>query len=164
MRESCKNDRERKRGSIMLQEDRLSQIKEFIKAGRICDLATLLPSIYGDFDEMQEGYRWNPVEECSLITGSPGAWEENWYVIAQNALGDPFFVDVSTAECPVFTAMHGAGCWEPIKLADSLAEFIEIFKKISELDWTKPESLMILDTLVDTENEFWMEFRESMEE
>lgn len=148
----------------MLQDEKFKFIKEFIEARMICDETPMLPSIYGDFETMQEGYRFNPVEGCSLITGSPGAWEEGWYVIGQNALGDPFFVDISSEGCPVFTAMHGAGSWRPIRLADSLAKFIDLFKKISELDWTNPESLTILDTLVDTENEFWMEFRESMEE
>ncbi|WP_261791375.1 hypothetical protein [Fusobacterium necrophorum] len=72
-----------------------SVIENFIKM-KIHTKIPLLPCIYEDFEKMQIGYRWNPVQQCTLITNNIGSWQENWYIIAQNELGDPFFVDFTT--------------------------------------------------------------------
>lgn len=77
-------------------------IEKFIEA-KICTQVPLLPCIYGDFEKMQMGYRWNPVQNRTLITKHNGSWQESWYVIAQNELGDPFFVDFHIENYPVYS-------------------------------------------------------------
>lgn len=44
----------------------------------------------------------------SLITNESGSWQCNWFVIGfhENA-GDPFFIDTSSKELPVYTSMNG---------------------------------------------------------
>jgi hypothetical protein len=45
-------------------------------------------------------------------------------------LGDPYFLDVSKldaeGDCPVYTAMSGAGKWEPRLCGSSFAQFLRI--------------------------------------
>ncbi|WP_158881792.1 SMI1/KNR4 family protein [Rhodanobacter sp. L36] len=54
----------------------------------------------------------------------PG-WQKSWLVIAhETACGDPIFLDQSKIDHPVFTAMHGAGSWEPSLVASSWAQFL----------------------------------------
>lgn len=59
------------------------------------------------------------------LTGSnPGDWLKSWTVIGcEDACGDPIFVDVAQVGFPVYTAIHGEGAWEPIRIAASLQEF-----------------------------------------
>ncbi len=47
----------------------------FIKS-RICTQIPLLPCIYGDFEKMQVGYRWDTVQQKTLITNNTGSWRE----------------------------------------------------------------------------------------
>ena len=60
---------------------------------------------------------------------APHGWRRSWVVIAVDA-GDPYFLDVTKAnergECPVYTAMHGTGTWQPILAASSLEQFLRI--------------------------------------
>jgi hypothetical protein len=58
-------------------------------------------------------------------------WRKSWVVIAQSTLlGDPYFLDVSKldaeGDCAVFTAMSGAGKWEPVLCGSSFAQFLRI--------------------------------------
>lgn len=139
-------------------------VQTFINEKIICTKTPLLPCIYGDFEDMQMGYRYDPVQECSLITEKPGSWQKSWYVIAQNALGDPFFLDLDKEDYPVYTAMHGSGAWEPIVVAESLVQFTEILHRINETDLTFPYNLEFLAEQVESNNEFWMEVNESCRE
>jgi hypothetical protein len=62
---------------------------------------------------------------------APHGWRRSWVVIAYDN-GDPYFLDVSKetpeGDCPVWTAMHGTGTWEPILAASSLAQFLRILR------------------------------------
>jgi hypothetical protein len=87
-------------------------------------------------DEIQEaqlGYSVDP-DGNSLITDEEGSWKKNWLVIGYEDLcGDPIFVDTQTEGCPVYTAMHGAGNWNPILIASSIKSFAKALEIISEL-------------------------------
>lgn len=55
--------------------------------------------------------------------GRRGDWHREWIVIALSE-GDPYFVDISREELPVYKAPHGAGSWKARKVKPTLAEFI----------------------------------------
>lgn len=93
-------------------------IESFIEA-KMHTQIPLLPCVYEDFEKMQIGYRWDSAQK-TLITNNTGSWKESWYVIAQNALGDPFFVDFDAENYPVYTAIHGIGRWKALKVSDSI--------------------------------------------
>ncbi len=140
-----------------------SVIESFIEM-KIHTQVPLLPCVYGDFDKMQMGYRWNPIQNCTLITKHTGSWQESWYVIAQNELGDPFFVDFKEENYPVYTATHGTRGWKALKVSDSICQFTEILNKINSEDLTFPCSLDFLSDVVDLESEFWIEVNENCQE
>ena len=48
-------------------------------------------------------------------------------------LGDPIFIDESLSDLPVFTAQHGEGSWDEIKLASSLSNFKEIILLLEKI-------------------------------
>ena len=80
-----------------------------------------------ELDRAQVGFRGPRLGDESFI--APHGWRRSWVVIAADA-GDPYFLDVAKAnaagECPVYTAMHGTGTWEPILAASSLEQFLRI--------------------------------------
>lgn len=64
-------------------------------------------------------------------TTKDGEWRKTWIVIGRSALlGDPYFLDVgkldAEGDCPVFTAMSGAGKWEALLCGSSFAQFLRI--------------------------------------
>ena len=85
-------------------------------------------------DEIQEaqlGYSVDP-DSNSLVTDEEGSWKQNWLVIGYEDLcGDPIFVDTSVEGCPVYTAMHGTGSWNPILIASSIESFAKALEIIS---------------------------------
>lgn len=63
----------------------------------------------------------------SFVTGKPGDWQRQWLVIGRDTLlGEPLFVDLSTAELAVFTAAHGQGVWRPDPIAASLEDLARL--------------------------------------
>jgi hypothetical protein len=138
-------------------------VEDFIKA-KIYTRVPLLPCVYGDFESMQIGYRWDPVQQRTLITDDIGSWQENWYVIAQNELGDPFFTDFTTENYPVYTAIHGRGVWKPLKVSDNICQFAEVLNKINSTNLNFPCSLDFLNDIVDLKSDFWCEVNESCKE
>lgn len=80
-------------------------------------------------EEAQVGYRGSRPGDDGFV--APHGWRRNWVVIAADA-GDPYFLDVTKAndlgECPVYTAMHGTGTWEPRLAASSLELFLRILR------------------------------------
>lgn len=72
----------------------------------------------------QQGYSVSP--EGEDLTGSrDGEWRAAWLVVGWDEdLSDPLFVDLAEDALPVFTAMHGAGKWEPEPVAPSLATLL----------------------------------------
>jgi hypothetical protein len=61
---------------------------------------------------LQAGYRWNAADGKRLAD-----WPEHWLVIADQG-ADPFILDTASGE--VLFAFHGAGAWEPHRLAATL--------------------------------------------
>lgn len=62
---------------------------------------------------------------------TPAGWRPSWVIIGHSALlGDPYFLDVSSADaegdCSVFTAMSGTDSWKPRLCASSFALFVRI--------------------------------------
>lgn len=76
-----------------------------------------------------------------------GEWRKSWIVIARSSLlGDPYFLDISKldaeGDCPVFTAMSGAGRWEANLCASSFAQFVGILAVAMEVAQGFGEAMM----------------------
>ena len=134
-------------------------IQNFIRK-RIVSESILLPFLYpdeGEFESFQEGYRLvgrKTGEE--LADDAPGQWRKSWRVIARNGMDDPFFVDFALGDAsPVYFAYHGAGSWEPIKVADDIVKFEEILTALAALE--APCSLEAIAPFADLNNEFYRE-------
>ena len=136
-----------------------SLIRNFIRK-RIVSESVLLPFFYpdeGEFESFKEGYRLaNRKTGEELADDAPGQWRKSWRVIARNGMDDPFFVDFALGDAsPVYFAYHGAGSWEPIKVADDIVKFEEILTTLAAL--AAPCSLDAIAPLTDLNNEFYRE-------
>ena len=134
-------------------------IRNFIRK-RIVSECILLPFFYpdeGEFESFQDGYRLVGRKTGEgLADDTPGQWRKSWQVIARNALDDPFFVDFALGDpSPVYFAYHGAGSWEPIKVADDIVKFEEILTTLAALE--APCSIEPIALLADLNNEFYRE-------
>lgn len=67
----------------------------------------------------QHGYSYNPVQKAVIED-----WNPNYVVIA-NCNADPYCIDISLDNSPVYYAVHGTGKWEFTKDSESLEEFFE---------------------------------------
>ena len=67
----------------------------------------------------KHGYSYNPVQNAVIED-----WNPNYVVIA-NGNADPYCIDISLDNSPVYYAMHGEGKWEFEKDSESLEEFFE---------------------------------------
>ena len=77
-----------------------------------------------ELGDLQVGYGVDPDGE-DLSGNARGDWRAGWVVIGGDEdLGDPLFVDLADASLPVFTAMHGAGTWDPRPVAPSWQHFL----------------------------------------
>jgi hypothetical protein len=77
-----------------------------------------------ELGELQVGYGVGP-DGDDLGGNDPGDWRASWLVVGRDEdLGDPFFVDLADPSLPVFTAMHGAGTWDPRPVAPSWQHFL----------------------------------------
>ncbi|HDR7794597.1 TPA: hypothetical protein QCY19_003240 [Bacillus luti] len=86
-------------------------------------------------DEIEEGQLGYSLDEegQSLIGSAEGDWKEGWIVIGIDSyLGDPIFVDSNDENCPVYTAMHAEGQWEPECIVERIEDLIEKLKSISK--------------------------------
>ncbi|MGG0203185.1 hypothetical protein [Bacillus mycoides] len=80
-----------------------------------------------EIEEGQLGYSFDD-EGQSLVGNEEGDWKDGWIVIGIDSyLGDPIFVDSNNENCPVYTAMHGEGDWEPC-IAKRIEDVIEKVK------------------------------------
>jgi len=60
-------------------------------------------------------------------------WKKSWLVIARDTeLGDPYFVDISDEELPVYTASHCEGSWQSELVATSLERFLQCLTLLLE--------------------------------
>lgn len=76
-----------------------------------------------------------------------GEWRKSWIVIARSSLlGDPYFLDISKldaeGDCPIYTAMSGAGRWEANLCASSFAQFLGILAVSMEVAQGFGEAMM----------------------
>lgn len=72
-----------------------------------------------DLTSSQVGYRW-----VGDVNGVPDdEWNMEWIVIG-DCSADPVIANTSKPQTPVLMAMHGAGRWEPVLVATSLAEYL----------------------------------------
>jgi len=74
-------------------------------------------------------------------------WGKSWVLVAQSSLlGDPYFLDVSKldaeGDCSVYTAMSGAGRWEPCLCGSSFAQFLRILAAGMEVAQGFGEAMM----------------------
>ena len=74
-------------------------------------------------------------------------WRKSWVLIGQSSLlGDPYFLDTAKldaeGDCAVFTAMSGAGRWEPILCGSSFAQFLRILAAGMEVAQGFGEAMM----------------------
>lgn len=67
----------------------------------------------------QYGYSYNPVENAVIEDWNPH------YVVIANCNADPYCIDITLGNSPVFYAVHGAGEWEFVKDSESLEEFLD---------------------------------------
>ena len=75
-------------------------------------------------------------------------------------MDDPFFVDFALGDAlPVYFAYHGAGSWEPIKVADDIVKFEKILIALAALE--APCSLEAIAPLTDLNNEFYRELADN---
>jgi hypothetical protein len=82
-----------------------------------------------ELEKGQLGYRSD--ERGNSLIGKDGAWENSWYVIGWDELGDPYFIDIESER--VFTAIHGHGLWEPECIAMDVESFVLVLKRLHEL-------------------------------
>jgi hypothetical protein len=74
-------------------------------------------------------------------------WRKSWVLIAHSSLlGDPYFLDVSKldaeGDCAVYTAMSGAGRWEPRLCGSTFAQFLRILAAGMEVAQGFGEAMM----------------------
>jgi len=85
-----------------------------------------------EVDARQVGYSVAP--DGSSLCGGSGRWRPTWIVIGyETACGDPLFIDTSDPALPVFTAVHGEGMWNPVKIAVSAETFLESMKEFARI-------------------------------
>jgi hypothetical protein len=80
-------------------------------------------------------------------TTKDGGWRKTWVLIGQSSLlGDPYFLDVAKldaeGDCAVFTAMSGAGKWEPVLCGSTFAQFLRILAAGMEVAQGFGEAMM----------------------
>ncbi|CAM4159036.1 hypothetical protein BAMA_11705 [Bacillus manliponensis] len=81
-----------------------------------------------EIEEGQIGYSID-LDGRKLTWEKDGDWREEWVVIGLDSyVGDPIFVDTNDKKCPVYTAEHGEGFWEPICIAESIEDIIREIK------------------------------------
>jgi hypothetical protein len=74
-------------------------------------------------------------------------WRKTWVLIGQSSLlGDPYFLDVAKldaeGDCSVYTAMSGAGRWEPLLCGSTFAQFVRILAAGMEVAQGFGEAMM----------------------
>jgi hypothetical protein len=108
------------RDRVELLREALSEAPETLQVGDgVVRLAS--PDALG---ELQLGFGVGP-DGDDLSGEQSGDWRASWIVIGiEEDLAGPFFVDLAEPDMPVFTAMHGAGRWDPQPVAPSLQKLL----------------------------------------
>ncbi|MEE1125444.1 MAG: SMI1/KNR4 family protein [Acutalibacteraceae bacterium] len=69
--------------------------------------------------EGQLGYSYNPIQKAVIEDWNPD------YIVIANCNADPYCIDISLDNSPVYYAMHGTGEWRFKKVSESLEEFFD---------------------------------------
>lgn len=130
----------------------------------------------GELHEAQLGYSRHP-DGADLTGPNDGDWKEEWTVIGNDtSLGDPYFVDTSREQFPVYKAMHGTGSWDPYIVSPTLRNFLSglgyLRSQSTQDDWLiEPNDSTLVDrtkikaleqklSSLNAEGEFWGAFFE----
>jgi hypothetical protein len=94
----------------------------------------------------QIGYAVNE-DGTPKVQAKESDWKKTWVLIGQSSLlGDPYFLDVSKldaeGDCAVYTAMTGAGRWEPRLAGSTFAQFLRILAAGMEVAQGFGEAIM----------------------
>ncbi|MBD8074819.1 hypothetical protein MOE39_10800 [Bacillus cereus] len=120
----------------MMNHNKIKQLLEHVDRAEDneieleCEFESITIELFNS-EEIEEGQLGYSVdgEGQSLIGNEEGDWKEGWIVIGLDSyLGDPIFVDSNDKNCPVYTAMHGEGDWEPECIAERIEDIIEKVK------------------------------------
>jgi len=83
----------------------------------------------------QLGFGTNASEQLVVnesTAESKGSWQASWQVFARDTeLGDPYFVDTSQDELPVYTGFLGDEGWEQTLVAQSIEQYITCMQVLS---------------------------------
>lgn len=81
--------------------------------------------IYGakDLIRGQYGYSYNPQLKQVIEEWNPN------YVVIGNSACDPFCIDISMKQSPVYFAYHGAGSWDFAEAFSSFEEMIHMLER-----------------------------------
>ena len=123
--EASADDLEKVRNSLRLSENYL----DFLSKASPLNVEVKLKE-YGSIDlygahellDAQNGYSFNPVTNEKIDD-----WPENFIVIA-SCEADPFCIDCTRDNSPVFYAAHGMGEWNFDEAFSSLIEFLKALK------------------------------------
>ena len=127
-----------------------------------------------EFDHGQRGYSVGSNGEA-LSGLEVGQWRQTLQVIGcDESCGDPIFVDTGSTDLPVYTAAHGTGSWDPVKVAKTIGGFRQSINIMAQLaagrenpvklrnnpiDQTQREEVLqeigSLNDSVDIDMEFW---------
>jgi len=85
-------------------------------------------------------------DDGSDLTGTDqGKWHSNWLVIAMDLeMGDPYFIDTSKSDYPVYTAIQGESFWHVEEVTPSLKGFITSLNYLQQTS-CQTESLFVAD-------------------
>ncbi len=128
-----------------------------------------LPQKYPEAERFlffQKGYRVHAISGDILTGDQPGDFQPDWFVICTNEFDDPFFVDFTEEEkdFPVYFALHGAGKWEHLLIADTITKFTSLLISLQHLQHDKERSLSFAKENTDLSNSFWKEVYTSIAE
>ena len=115
-----------------------------LEAATPIERVRLFPST--ELESEQRGFALNE-DGTVRANGKDGEWRKSWIVIGRSSmLGDPYFLDVAKldaeGDCPVLTAMSGAGRWEPRLCGSTFAQFLRILAAGMEVAQGFGEAMM----------------------
>lgn len=128
---------------IRLRENYLLKMKQ-IKNNKINDFLVSVKDISLRYSEInfasidtisnfQKGYSID-FNNNSLVSEEDGFWQESWIVIGRDMTGDAIIIDLDDDDLGIYVvSLNEEKHWIPIKISNSLDNFIKIVKAISKL-------------------------------
>lgn len=119
-----------------MSDERLGQVETLLSEFALSEVyfgsegyRIFLPA---ELAKAQNGYARHP-NGTSLTGEKPGDWKKEWLVFGRDTqLGDPYFVDTSAGDLPVYSAMHGMGKWEPLDVCPTLKGFLAALRHLHQ--------------------------------